>query len=269
MIYCTQISRAGMVALVATMVGSRVPRDRTVGRSPRDRRPLRSWEASRESLRNFTGKTHRRVTALKCSLPPSVYLSGLSQAPHVMHRRRFPFSAPPMSGRERKLLGKQGAPSFVSALRVAGLGKQRRGKKENRGCPMANNEQVENQDFNELVKRRAGSARKDQEHYLANVVMHLMMKPIEQDARLPDSNVLHAFIAKGSVGKICEKDVSVAMKVLDAFYYMVARAFLDDPDYNPDNIRSKAMEFMRTHKQGDKKVIDLDIDAVEAATLGK
>ena len=25
--------------------------------------------------------------------PPSVYLSGLSQAPHPMHRRRFPFSA--------------------------------------------------------------------------------------------------------------------------------------------------------------------------------
>lgn len=115
---------------------------------------------------------------------------------------------------------------------------------------MANNEQVENLDFNELVTRCAGSARKDQEHYLANVVMHLMMKPVEQDARLPDSNVLHAFIANGAVGKICEKDVSVAMKVLDAFYCMVARAFLDDPDYNPDNIRSKAMEFMRTHKRG-------------------
>ncbi len=135
---------------------------------------------------------------------------------------------------------------------------------------MANNEQVENLDFNALVTLRAGSkVRKVQEEYLANVVMHLMMKPVDHDARLPDSNVLHTFIAKGSMGKICEKDVSVAMKVLDAFYCMVARAFLDDPDYNPDNIRSKAMEFMWTHKHGEKKVIDLDVDAVEAATLGR
>ena len=135
---------------------------------------------------------------------------------------------------------------------------------------MANNEQVEKLDFNTLVALRAGSkVRKVQEEYLANVVMHLMMKPVDHDARLPDSNILHTFIAKGSVDKICEKDVSVAMKVLDAFYCMVACAFLNDPDYNPDNIRSKAMEFMRTHKQGEKKVIDLDVDAVEAATLGK
>ena len=134
---------------------------------------------------------------------------------------------------------------------------------------MASKEQAKEQDFNALVTRHAGSGRTDQERYLANVVMHLMMKPVEQDARLPDSNVLHAFIAKGSVGKICEKDVSVAMKVLDAFYYMVARAFLDDPDYNPDNIRFKAIEFMRTHKQGEKTVIALDVSAVEAATLGK
>lgn len=173
-----------------------------------------------------------------------------------------------MSGKGRKLPGRRGATLFVSTPRVLGLGKTM-AREENRGCPMANNEQVENLDFNELVTRCAGSARKDQEHYLANVVMHLMMKPVEQDARLPDSNVLHAFIANGAVGKICEKDVSVAMKVLDAFYCMVACAFLDDPDYNPDNIRSKAMEFMRTHKRGEKKIIGLDVDAVEAATLGR
>ena len=97
---------------------SRAGRRRTVAKT------LRPWEASDGSLRNFARKTHRRVTALRCSLPPSVYLSGLSQAPHPMHRRRFPFSAPPMSGRERKLLGRQGTPLFVSALRVSGLGKR-------------------------------------------------------------------------------------------------------------------------------------------------
>ena len=134
---------------------------------------------------------------------------------------------------------------------------------------MTNNGQEEELDLNALVARRAGPSRGKQEEFLVRVVMQLMMKHVEQDARLPDSNVLHVFITKGSFGKICEKDVSVAMKVLDAFYYMVARACLDDPDYNPDNIRSKIMEYMRTHTYGEKSLINLDVDAVEAATLGK
>lgn len=72
-----QISRAGRRRTVAT--------------------PLRTWDASRESLRNFTGKDAQKGNCPYAVLPPSVYLSGLSQAPHVMHRRRFSFSAPPMS----------------------------------------------------------------------------------------------------------------------------------------------------------------------------
>ena len=38
---------------------SRAGRRRTVAQ------PLRTWDASRESLRNFTGKTHRRDAALE------------------------------------------------------------------------------------------------------------------------------------------------------------------------------------------------------------
>ena len=52
---------------------SRAGRRRTVAQ------PLRTWDASRESLRNFTGKTHRRVTALimqfrllRCIFPGSL-----------------------------------------------------------------------------------------------------------------------------------------------------------------------------------------------------
>ncbi len=60
--------------------------------------PLRTWDASDGSLRNFTGKTQKKGNCPRNAVsPPSVYLSGLSQAPHPMHRRRFPFSAPPMS----------------------------------------------------------------------------------------------------------------------------------------------------------------------------
>ena len=69
--------------------------------------PLRTWDASDESLRNFTGKTHEKVTALNAVSPPSVCLSGLSQAPHPMHRRGLSFSASPMSGTGRMPLGRR------------------------------------------------------------------------------------------------------------------------------------------------------------------
>ncbi|MBR3777463.1 MAG: hypothetical protein IKL02_07720 [Kiritimatiellae bacterium] len=53
----------------------------------------RTWDASDGSLRNFTGKTQKKGNCPHNAVsPPSVYLSGLSQAPHPMHRRRFPFS---------------------------------------------------------------------------------------------------------------------------------------------------------------------------------
>ena len=67
-----------------------------IGRAvaPRPLPPLRPWEASDGSLRNFTEKTHEEDTVLKTVSPPLMYLFGLSQAPHPMHRRRFSFSAP-------------------------------------------------------------------------------------------------------------------------------------------------------------------------------
>ena len=136
---------------------------------------------------------------------------------------------------------------------------------------MTNYEQDNNLDFNALVARRAGPDRKDQEKYLANVTMHLMMKPFARDARLPDSNVIHTLIAKGSIDKFCEKHVLAAINMLDTFYDTIACAVLDDPDFNPDDIRSKVMKFMKTHNQRDVKqeAINLDIDAVADAILSK
>ena len=65
----------------------------------------RSWEASDGSLRNFTGKTRRMALPHKAVSPPLMYLSGLSQAPHLMHRRRFRFPPPPMSERSESFEG--------------------------------------------------------------------------------------------------------------------------------------------------------------------
>ena len=86
----------------------RACRDQLAGsRVPRDRRP-----AAMGSVGWKPEKLHRndarRGNCTHAVSPPSVYHSGLSQAPHPMHRRRFPFSAPPMSDKGRKFLGRQG-----------------------------------------------------------------------------------------------------------------------------------------------------------------
>ena len=134
---------------------------------------------------------------------------------------------------------------------------------------MSTNEQNEELDFNTLVTRRAGPGREEQVDYLVKVVMHLMMKPFERDARLPDSNVLHTLIAKGAIDKISEKYVLAAMKVLDTFYYTIACSVLDDPDFNPDGIRSKVMQFMNAYNQRNVKseIKKLDVDVVAEAIL--
>ena len=120
---------------------------------------------------------------------------------------------------------------------------------------MANNERDEELDFNALVTLRAGSkTRKEQEEYLAKVVMQLMINYFGRGRRLPDANLLHALIAKGAVGKICEKNVFAAMEVLDAFYRMIACALLDDPGFDPQGIRSKAMEYMQIREERDREI---------------
>ena len=119
---------------------------------------------------------------------------------------------------------------------------------------MTNNRQDEKMAFNALVTRRGGSDRKDQEDYLARVIMQLMIDHFGRGTRLPDANILHALIAKGAVDKVCEKDVFAAMEVLDAFYRMVACALLDDPCFDPQGIRSKAIEFMQIREERDREI---------------
>ena len=78
-----------------------------LGHASRVTAPPRPWDASQGSLRNFTGKTQEEVSAVpNAVLPPLVHLSGLSQAPLAMHRRRFPFSATSDVWKERKLRGR-------------------------------------------------------------------------------------------------------------------------------------------------------------------
>ena len=110
---------------------------------------------------------------------------------------------------------------------------------------MANCEQDDKMDFTTLITKCAGPDGKEQEAYLVRLVAKLMIGYFGRDPSLPDVNVLRAMTAKGIVNEVVEKDVFAAIKVLDTFYGMIARAFLDDPDFDPSGIRSDAIKFMR------------------------
>ena len=104
---------------------------------------------------------------------------------------------------------------------------------------MANNEQVEEQDFNALVVRCAGPDKKEQEEYLVRVVMKLLIQRFGRGSKLPDGNVFRVL-------EICKEDTQVAMKVLDCIYTCVVKALLEDPRRDLLGISSEAIEYMRS-----------------------
>ena len=104
---------------------------------------------------------------------------------------------------------------------------------------MANNEQVEELDFNALVVRCAGPDKKEQEEYLVRVVMKLLIQRYGRDSKLPDANVLRVL-------GIREEDTRVAMKVLDGIYTWVSKGLLDDPCCDLPSIRSEIVEYMQS-----------------------
>lgn len=110
---------------------------------------------------------------------------------------------------------------------------------------MTNHELDEKMDFATLITKCAGPDRKDQETYLVRLVAKLLIGYFGRDPSLPDANVLRAMVAKGIVNEVVEKDIFAAIKVLDTFYGMIARAFLNDPDFDPSGIRSDAIKFMQ------------------------
>ena len=108
---------------------------------------------------------------------------------------------------------------------------------------MANNEQVENLDFNALVAQCAGSEdREGQEEYLAKVVMGLMIDRLGEGKRFPDEKVLEL------IKTDCKDDAKATLQIKDRLfplYIAVAKALLDDADYDLFDMRNEAIEFLR------------------------
>ena len=108
---------------------------------------------------------------------------------------------------------------------------------------MANNEQIENLDFNKLVTLRAGSkVRKVREEYLAKVVKGLMIKRFGKGGQFPDEKILQV------IKTVCEDDTRASWEIKDGLfplYVAVAKAFLDDAEYDLFDMRLEAIEFLR------------------------
>ena len=112
---------------------------------------------------------------------------------------------------------------------------------------MANNEQVEKLDFNALVVQCAGPDRKEQESFLAVVVMKSLIERLGRDSYLPDKNVLRVLGVR-------EEDVSAAIRVLDGVYAWVSKSLLGDPCCDLLYIRSYAIKYMRAELERRQKI---------------
>ncbi len=102
---------------------------------------------------------------------------------------------------------------------------------------MANNEQAEGRDFNVLVEQCAGPDRKEQESYLARVVMKVMIKQYGEGKVFPDSLDLP------KIEDFAKKDVQAAWVMLDAIYSCVSKSLLGDSCHMLD-IRSEVIKYM-------------------------
>lgn len=103
---------------------------------------------------------------------------------------------------------------------------------------MANNEQIEEMDFNTLLLRCAGPDGKEQEGFLVRVVMKSLIELLGRGSHLPDENVLRAL-------GVCEEEVTFAIRVLDSVYAWVSKSLIGDPCCDLQYIRSYAIKFMR------------------------
>ena len=129
---------------------------------------------------------------------------------------------------------------FVVYAEGVGLGKERRRKKEGRGCQMEDNEQAEKCDIKELVAQCTGSgAKKVQEEYLAKVVRELMIKRFGKGSGFPDEKILQV---------TCEDNAKGTWKIIDGLfplYVAVAKALLDDVEYDLFDMRLEAVKYMQ------------------------
>lgn len=110
---------------------------------------------------------------------------------------------------------------------------------------MADNEQVEKRDIKELVAQSSGSdAKKVQEEYLAKIVRELMIKRFGRGSRFPDEKILQV------IKLTCEDNANanVTWKINDGLlplYVAVAKALLDDEEYDLFDMRHDAIKYMQ------------------------
>ena len=112
---------------------------------------------------------------------------------------------------------------------------------------MANNEQEEKLDFNALVEQCAGPNRKEQESYLARVVMKVMIEKYGKGEVIPDS------LGLPKIEEFAKKDVQTAEVILDAIYSCVSKSLLGDSCHML-YLRSEAIKYMLSELERRQKI---------------
>lgn len=109
---------------------------------------------------------------------------------------------------------------------------------------MENDEQ--NEVFKALVERCAGPVRKEQESYLARVIMKSLIKRYGRDGKLPDANVFRALgRSEEDLTRVVAREPFVVGKVLDEIYSWLAKSLLDNQLYDLHTLRREAVEYMQ------------------------
>lgn len=116
---------------------------------------------------------------------------------------------------------------------------------------MANNEQVENLDFNALVTLRAGSkVRKVQEEYLVRTLMAVVAERTKNRDGLSDHEVLKAL----GIDKTDDVYATIKMAGSSIIYAAVAKMLLDDPSQGLDTVRVEVAKRIHEAINRDKEI---------------
>ena len=101
-------------------------------------------------------------------------------------------------------------------------------------------------DLKELAERCAGAETKEQEAFIENVLLHIMIMRYGRGANLPDGNAI-PFVLEALPRldiDFVRSNYGIITRILDAFYKYVSGMLLEDSSYDILDLRSSVEQFM-------------------------
>lgn len=111
-------------------------------------------------------------------------------------------------------------------------------------------------DLKELTERCAGAEKKEQEAFLGNVLLKVMINKFGRGSKLPDGNAVPAVLEIMPVLDVehARGNPADAAKVLDDFYQIATKLLLEDVDFDILDLRSAVKEYMAKELERRKNI---------------